>query len=94
MSVIKIVQYKIKPEKKDIFLDELNIFLEEIELRQPNVKQRTFNQEDGVTFIHLFEFPSSKENEDFWNADYTKHFFNYLTDAAEGEIKQNILEEV
>ncbi len=94
MRRLKLFEYQIKKEKVELALDLINIYLDEIEINEPETNCRVFRKEDDVTFIHLIEFTDRTAAERHFAADYTTQFIESIKELCENKIVITDVEEI
>jgi len=89
-----LIEYKIKEGKEELTKDLINIYLEEIEMHEPQTTCTIFKKEDNVSFLHFIEFPDRDAEEKHFASDYTKQFLENLKELSEGEIVISKVEKI
>ena len=94
MNFLKLIEYTVRPEQKELVLDEINLFLDQVRLHEPEINYRVFVKEGGVSFIHLLGYDSVEMGERHYRADYTQNFWNNVKRMCVKSPVENFISEV
>ncbi len=76
--IVKLVRYRVRKAEVPTVEAAIAEFVSAVAEHEPDSEYRTFRAPNGVSFVHLMEFPDSASEERHRGSAYTKAFVEVL----------------